>query len=104
MHSSPVAWIDGTVEQYPGGTNTLLLGVECGRLAAVFQRDGRVVEQTPRHDDRTISRKQLFMLMILDRSHAFLQRCVLRCKSKHAAIGAPILLCGAVHEVVVVLV
>src|SRR6516225_12193415 len=56
MHRCPVAWIDGTVEQYAGGTNTLLLGIECRRLAPVLERDGRVVQQTPRHDDRPIGR------------------------------------------------
>src|SRR5215472_15769802 len=104
MRRGPVAWIDGAVEQHAGGTDTLLARVERGRFAAVLERHGRLIEGAPRHHDRAIGWKQLFVFMVLDRSHAFLQRSILGGESEHAAIGALVLLRLAIHEVIVVLV
>jgi hypothetical protein len=41
--------------------------------------------------------KRFLTLVVLDRSHAFLQRGVLRSEAEHATIGASVFLRGAIE-------
>src|SRR5262249_50151009 len=90
--------------QHAGAPPALQMGVGRGRLSPLPKRDRRIVEKTARHYDSAVSRQKLLVLVILNWSHALLERRVLRGETKHATIGAQILLRRTVHEVIIVLV
>src|SRR5262245_4228112 len=104
VHLRPFLRLHIAVEQHAGGAHALPVSRERRRLRAVLQRGRRFVEETPGHHDRAVGRKQLLVLVVLDRSHAFLQRRVLNGEPEDAAVGALLLLRTAIDEIVVVLV
>src|SRR5262245_34323865 len=104
VHLRPFLRLHIAVEQHAGGAHALPVGRERRRLRAVLQRGRRFVEETPGHHDRAVGRKQLLVLVVLDRSHAFLQRRILNGEAEDAAVGALLLLRTAIDEIVVVLV
>src|SRR5262249_33430399 len=74
------------------------------RLGALLPRGRSFVPHAARHHDPAGRRQQLLLPVILGRPHALLQRSILHGDAEDAAIGALLLLCAAIDEVVVVLV
>src|SRR5580700_4838618 len=92
-------------QHHRAGADLLVLDVDAGRRHAfVEQRFGGAHQAVSRHDDAVVGRDQVFFGAVADRAHAFLQRGVLHGEAGDAAIGPPGLLCGAVDQIIVVLV
>jgi len=100
----PLHRIGGTVQQDAGGAHALRRTVQRRRLRTVGQAHDGLVQHAARHDDGAIRGQQPFGLVVLDGSHAFLQRRILHGEAEHAAVRALLLLRHAIDQIVVVLV
>src|SRR6516162_2635908 len=100
----PILRLYLATKQHACGAYALPARIEGRRLLTLFQRRCRFVQKSPCHDNRAVGRQQLFVLVILNRPHTLLQRCVLDGKSEHAAVGAPVFLRAAIDEIIVILV
>src|SRR5262249_22142805 len=96
MLLGPILRLCTAIEQDACSADALLIGIQRRRLRALLQGNRCVVEETARHHDGPVSWQQPFGLVVLDRSHAFLQRGVLDRESKDTAVGAFLLLRAAV--------